>query len=311
MPAVRPELGVTFRPQWPPEDLPQVAREVEELGFDGLWVVEDCFFAGGLTLAAVALGVTSRLKVGIGLLPTMVRNPAIAAMELAGLARLYPGRLTVVFGHGVESWMRQIDARPRARVRALAETVDAIRGLLAGHVMSSAGEFVTLRDVKLEHPPAVPPVILLGTTGRKGLELAGQLADGVLLPQGATPAAVRWARSVATEHGRRSRMVVYAWVMIDDDAARARAALRPELDRWLATERYPEMARHLPEGPPSDDWLAEMAIAGRPSDAAAAVARWAATGAESVVLRPPIDAGMDHVRRFAREVLPLLAGHDE
>lgn len=126
IPAVRPELGVTYRPEWPPEGLPQVAREVEELGFDSFWVVEDCFFAGGLTLAAVALGATGGLKVGIGLLPTMVRNPAIAAMELAGLARLYPGRLTVAFGHGVESWMRQIDARPKDRLAALTEAVGAI-----------------------------------------------------------------------------------------------------------------------------------------------------------------------------------------
>jgi alkanesulfonate monooxygenase SsuD/methylene tetrahydromethanopterin reductase-like flavin-dependent oxidoreductase (luciferase family) len=304
-------LGVTFRPEWAPEDLPQVAREVEELGFDSLWVVEDCFFAGGLTLAAVALGATSRLKVGIGLLPTAVRNPAIAAMELAGLARLYPGRLTVVFGHGVESWMRQIDARPRDRVGALAVVVRTVRELLAGRMVATSGEFVNLHDVRLDHPPPVPPELLIGTTGRRGLEVAGQLADGILLPQGATPAAVRWARSITTDHDPASRTVVYAWVMIDDDAARARLTLRPELDRWLAIRRYPELARHLPDGSPSDDWLAEMAIAGGPPDAAAAVVRLTDAGAESVVLRPPIDSGMKHVRRFGEEVVPLLVGQQE
>ncbi len=304
------EVGVTFRPEWAPEELPQIASETEELGFDALWVVEDCFFAGGLTLASVALGATDRLKVGIGLLPTMVRNPAIAAMELAGLARLYPGRLTVAFGHGVESWMRQIDARPSDRFGALAEVVLAVRELLAGHTVSRSGEFVNLQNVKLHLPPAVPPELLIGTAGRRGLELAGQLADGILLPQGATPAGVRWARSIAADHDPATRIVAYAWLMVDDDLARARAALRPELDRWLAIKRYPELARHVPAGPPSDDWLAEMAVAGPPLQAADAVRGLARAGAGSVVLRPPVDSGMEQVRSFARDVLPLLADRD-
>jgi alkanesulfonate monooxygenase SsuD/methylene tetrahydromethanopterin reductase-like flavin-dependent oxidoreductase (luciferase family) len=297
---------VTFRPEWPPEDLPRVAREVEHLGFDALWVVEDCFFAGGPTLATVALGATSQLKVGIGLLPIMLRNPAAAAMEFAGLERLYPGRLTVVLGHGVEGWMRQIGARATNRVGALTEVTTAIRELLAGRTVSLTGEFVTLDNVRLDHPPASPPELLLGTTGRRGLELAGRLADGILLPQGASPAAVRWARSVATAHNPASRTVVYAWVMIDDDPGQARAALRPELDRWLAIRRYPELARHVPHGAPSDDWLTEMAIAGAPVDAVATVDRLARAGADAVVLRPPVYAGMEQVRRFAGEVLPLV-----
>jgi alkanesulfonate monooxygenase SsuD/methylene tetrahydromethanopterin reductase-like flavin-dependent oxidoreductase (luciferase family) len=96
-------------------------------------------------------------------------------------------------------------------------------------------------------------------------------------------------------------------MMIDDDAVRARATLRPELDRWLKLRRYPELARHLPDGSPSDDWLVEMAIAGGPSDAADAVIRFSDAGADSVVLRPPVDSGIEQVRRFGAEVLPVLA----
>src|ERR671916_3094811 len=119
-------LGLQFRPEWPPEELPAFARGAERHGFAELWVVEDCFLAGGPTMAATGLAVTGRLRVGIGLLPAAVRNPAVVAMELAGLARLHPGRFTAAFGHGVDAWMRQIGARPADRLGLLEETVAAV-----------------------------------------------------------------------------------------------------------------------------------------------------------------------------------------
>ena len=127
------QIGVMFRPEWPPEELPRFAREAERDGFDELWLVEDCFLVGGLTMAATGLALTDSLRVGIGLLPAAMRNPALAAMEIAGLGRLHPGRLAVAFGHGVEPWMRQIDARPPDRLAALEEVVSAVRALLTRH----------------------------------------------------------------------------------------------------------------------------------------------------------------------------------
>src|SRR5918999_1472927 len=125
------QIGVMFRPEWPPEELPRFAREAERDGFAELWLVEDCFLVGGLTMAATVLALTESLRVGIGLLPAAMRNPALAAMEIAGLGRLHPERLAVAFGHGVEPWMRQIDARPPNRLAALEETGSADGILLA------------------------------------------------------------------------------------------------------------------------------------------------------------------------------------
>src|SRR4051812_28801497 len=192
-------LGVMFRPEWPPEELPAYARGAERDGFAELWLVEDCFLTGGLTMAAAALATTGSMTVGIGLLPAAMRNPAIAAMEIAGVERLHPGRFAVAFGHGVEPWMRQIGARPKDRVAALEETVHAVRALLAGETVTVDGRHVHLDDVRLAHVPAEPPPILIGTTGPKALAAAGRSADGILLPEGSVPAAVRWAREEADD----------------------------------------------------------------------------------------------------------------
>lgn len=42
-------LGIMFRCQYPPELLRQYARKAEDAGFDELWIVEDCFWGGGIS----------------------------------------------------------------------------------------------------------------------------------------------------------------------------------------------------------------------------------------------------------------------
>src|SRR5262245_18812393 len=106
-----PRLGVVFRPQLPPERLRAFVTAAERAGLDDVWLWEDCFLEGGLTTATAALAWTDRLRVGLGLMPVPLRNPALAAMEVATLARLFPGRFVPAAGHGVLDWMAQVGAR--------------------------------------------------------------------------------------------------------------------------------------------------------------------------------------------------------
>jgi alkanesulfonate monooxygenase SsuD/methylene tetrahydromethanopterin reductase-like flavin-dependent oxidoreductase (luciferase family) len=300
------KLGVLFRPEWPPEDLPPFARDAEGSAFAELWLVEDCFLTGGLTMAATALAATTDLGVGIGLLPVSLRNPALAAMEIAGLARVHPGRLTVAFGHGVEPWMRQIDARPPDRLAALEETVTAVRALLAGEAVTMHGRHVSLESVRLAHQPVTPPPVLIGTTGPRGLALAGRCADGILLPEGSVPEAVRWARGEAGG----GTTVVYAWLSLDDDRSAAAAALRPAVQAWLQLGLYRELSERvgLVDGPapPEDDRLRAVAVAGDARDCARAIAELWAAGADTVVLIPRREDRAEQLSRFDAEVRPLL-----
>jgi alkanesulfonate monooxygenase SsuD/methylene tetrahydromethanopterin reductase-like flavin-dependent oxidoreductase (luciferase family) len=303
---VAKRLGVLFRPQWPPEDLPAFARRAEDDGFAELWLVEDCFLAGGLTMAATALASTRELVVGIGLLPVALRNPALAAMEIAGLARLHPGRFVVAFGHGVEPWMRQIGARPADRLVALEETVSAVRALLAGEQVTVHGRHVHLDGVRLDHPPAEPPPILIGTTGPRGLAAAGRSADGILLPEGAVPEAVRWARGAA---GTPDTTAVYAWLSLDDDRSAAAAALQPSVEAWQRFGLYATLSRQAGVDDArtlAGDRLRALAVAGDARDCARAIAELWAAGADSIVLLPRSDARDEQLARFNADVRPLL-----
>src|SRR5687768_2462015 len=299
-------LGVMFRPEWPPEELLDFARGAERDGFDELWLVEDCFLVGGLTMAATALAVTRSLRVAIGLLPAAMRNPAIAAMEIAGVVRLHPGRFATAFGHGVESWMRQIGARPPNRLVALEETVDAVRRLLAGETLAVEGRHVRLDDVRLAHVPGEAPPVLIGTTGPRALEIAGRVADGFLLPEGSGPAAVRWAREVCGG----GKAAVYAWLSVDDDRDAAAEALRPGLESWRRMGLYPRLFELAGVGEDATslslDAVRTMAVCGDPADCARAVRALCEAGADSVAVVPRHEDRAAQVGRFVSDVMPLL-----
>jgi alkanesulfonate monooxygenase SsuD/methylene tetrahydromethanopterin reductase-like flavin-dependent oxidoreductase (luciferase family) len=193
--------GVVFRPQSPPERLREVVEAADAAGVGELWLWEDCFWEGGLTAAAAALAWSERLRIGIGLLPVALRNPAVVAMEIATLARLFPDRFVPGLGHGVLDWMGQVGARAESPMTLLREHTAAVRDLLHGHRVDVDGRYVHLDGVALEWPPVQPPPLLLGARGPKTLRLAGESADGVILDAAPTPDDVR-AACVEVEAGR-------------------------------------------------------------------------------------------------------------
>jgi len=233
----KPRVGVVFRPQSPPEELRAAALAAEAAGIDELWLWEDCFSEGGLTSAAAALAWTSRITVGIGLLPVPLRNPALAAMEIATLARTFPGRFQPVLGHGVLDWMGQVGARAASPMTLLREYTAAVRALLHGETVTVDGRYVHLDAVALDWPPTRVPALVVGARGPKTVALAGEVGDGVLLdaPDSGpletsdVRAIVEAVTSAAADAGRPAPQVV-SFVAVDP----ARADLADAMAEILA-----------------------------------------------------------------------------
>jgi len=219
---------VVFRPQSPPERLREVAVAAEAAGVAELWLWEDCFLEGGLTTATAALTWTERLHVAVGLLPVPLRNPALAAMEAATPARLFPGRFSLGLGHGVLDWMAQVGARVESPMTLLREHTTAVRDLLQGQTVTVEGRYVRLDGVALDWPPPQAPPVLVGARGPRTLRLAGEIADGVILDAGQAPEDVR-AALAHVEGGRAGRSdpfraVVYVELDATAPALRDRVA---------------------------------------------------------------------------------------
>lgn len=298
-----PALGMCFDRTFPPAMLPSYAKQLEDGGMDELWVIEDCFYTGGVSLAAAALAVTSRLRVGLGILPAVARAAPITAMELATLCGLGPDRVIAGIGHGVQSWMDQMGVRPASPLTALEEVVVAVRRLLDGETVTVDGSYVKLTDVKLDQPPPSRPPIVAGVQGPKSLALAGRVADGVVLVEFTGPAAVRWALEQAGRSGDDFRVSVFSTICVTETREEAYRIMAPWLARQLGTS-VPALAAlpfaddlrarfdaHGVDGlatmPP--DWWSELGAIGTIDDAEAHVRSLGEAGVTSVAFFPAPD----------------------
>jgi alkanesulfonate monooxygenase SsuD/methylene tetrahydromethanopterin reductase-like flavin-dependent oxidoreductase (luciferase family) len=221
-------------------------------------------------------------------LPVPLRNVALTAMEAAALQRLFPGRITIGVGHGVQGWMGQVGARAASPLTLLSEYLQALRGLLDGERLTVDGRYVSLEDVALGWPPVTAPPVLAAATGSRTLEVSGRLADGTILDSASTtPERLREARQ-----------------LIDAGRAGAGRTSPHQLVVYLLTVTGPDAARRLA----SMGRAGTAAVAGGAPEVAEAVRFWARAGADKVVLHPDA-AGPDPVEfiRFAAEqVQPLL-----
>ncbi|MFI0937335.1 LLM class flavin-dependent oxidoreductase [Streptomyces sp. NPDC021020] len=266
-------IGVMYDRAWDPAGLVGFARQAEEIGLDDLWVVEDLGWNGGVSAAAIALGATTRLRVGIGIAPAPLRSPALLAMELATLERAFPGRLVAGIGHGASNWMAQVGLAPKSALAMLEETFTAVRALLRGEKVELDGREVHIDGVRLVHPPEVAPPLVAGVVQPRSLELAGRVADGTLLAEGHGPDDVRTAWELARKGGAGDGfgVVAYAAGAIDDDPDRAAAALREFLAghaAWLG--RTPDEL---------------FTVSGTAAQAATRIEELVDAGAQTVILR--------------------------
>jgi alkanesulfonate monooxygenase SsuD/methylene tetrahydromethanopterin reductase-like flavin-dependent oxidoreductase (luciferase family) len=229
-----PVVGAIHRPQLPPEHLVSSARAAEALGVAEVWVWEDCFLTAGVSAATAALASTDELTVGLGLMPAPLRNVAIAAMEIATVSRLFPGRFRVAVGHGVQDWMGQVGARAASPVTLLREYVVALRALLRGETVTTDGDYVRLDAVRLDWPPTMTPPVLIGAVGPRSLALAGEVADGVLLDADLTEQGARDAIGICLD-ARRSAGVTEPFEVV----AYQRAYRGPDAAEQLAADARP------------------------------------------------------------------------
>ncbi len=224
-------------------------------------------------------------------MPVPLRNVAVLAMEIATLERMFPGRLIVGLGHGVQDWMGQVGARPRSVLNLFREYVTALRALLDGEEVAADGEYVHLDHVRLDRPPTGRLPLYAGVTGDRSLRLAGEVADGTILVGGTTLERLARAQALIEEgvpegRGERHRIVQYLPAATGPDA---RERIVRHIDHW------------------KDGSTFESTAFGDAATVAETVRRYADAGAETVVLQPTLDEpDPEGYVRFAAEVAALV-----
>ena len=191
MSAVQVDIRVPLGRPLP--ELADFAVLCEQAGLDGIGV-PDHHHTGRdayLALGAMALR-TCRISLYPATSNVVTRHPLVLASLVNSLDELAPGRAMLTVAPGFLSVEKA--GEPQARRQRLGEVVLALRGLLGeGHAMIDG------HDLDLYHRPAAGSRVIVLASGPKLLELAGEVADGVMMLVGLDPRCVEAAR----EHVRR------------------------------------------------------------------------------------------------------------
>ena len=157
----------------------------EERGFEAVWQADSRLVRDAVVPMAAFATCTETIRIGSGVVDCWTRNPARLASTFSTLDDLAPGRIILGIGAWWEPVATKVGVNRHRPLKAMRETVEACRALLADETVTYDGEFVHLDGVELDYvyqerrPKDVP--IYIGATGDRMLELTGEIADGVVL----------------------------------------------------------------------------------------------------------------------------------
>ena len=282
-------------------------RLAEQLGYHSVYTTH---LAGrdSLTVLAAYANVTDTIRLGTGVLPIYSRSPVATAQQAVTIDEISGGRLTLGIGVShkvtVENWYGSSIGRP---VREMRDYLGILRAVFHGEDPPESEKFPTRFHFLGVQPRADMPIYTAGLSP-KMLELAGELADGVVLwlcnPE--------YIRDVVVPHVREGRrkagkdldgfdIVAAIPTAVTDEVDGARATLRADLSPYFLLPFYRKMIERsgydtdvrlfdeaMERGDASaaaiaisDGFLENLAAIGPPDIAAAAVERYRDAGATS------------------------------
>lgn len=229
-----------------PEEMIELARHAEELGFEGLMGADHGFIPQSIaanypyaedgkppitgdmpypdvwtTITAMAM-VTERLKFSTAVYVLPLRHPVEVAKATGNIARLSNNRL--VLGAGV-GWMREefaaygVDFKTRGR--RMDEMIDVLRTLWRGGYVEHHGEFFDFDPLQLAPAPSQPIPIYIGGSSEMALRRAARCAQGWIGTGNVAsevPALLEQLNSLRREYGRQDEPFdsVVALTELDD-----------------------------------------------------------------------------------------------
>jgi probable F420-dependent oxidoreductase len=278
---------------------------VEELGYDSAWAQESTLGAGPqlgpIETMTFAAACTRSIRLGCVVFVSTLHSPVHLAKSLSTLDQLSRGRLDVGIGTGGK-------ARPFAAfgmssdryVARFTEGLALMKALWTEPRVTFDGEFWQLTDAPMEPKPVQKPhpPIWFGANTPPALRRAVRLGDG-FFGAGSAPTA-RFAEQVTTvraalaDAGRDPASFPIAkrvYIVVDDDAARARERVNAVMERLYG--------RRVPD-------IEAAAVAGTPADCVRAVREVAAAGAELILFTTVVEPA-EQAERLAAEVIPHVA----
>jgi 5,10-methylenetetrahydromethanopterin reductase len=217
----------------PLPELMTFLQGVEAAGFDGVGILDSQMLCRDtfVTLGQAATH-TSRLALFPAVTNPFTRHPSVLASAIQTVEELAPGRVKFVIGTGYTS-ASTIGRKP-ATLAEMRACIGAVKSLLAGETVDFGGTRGRLGYASGRHIP-----VLMAASGPKAIEVAGEIADGVLLlvgfNRGIVETALAHLERGARRAGRRLQDLEIIWAVRTGTAAtteEARRVARPVAVHW-------------------------------------------------------------------------------
>ncbi|HEV8457839.1 MAG TPA: LLM class flavin-dependent oxidoreductase [Methylomirabilota bacterium] len=225
----------------------EIAGRADSLGYESIWVTHGLGRDALLTLSAYSR-VAPRVGLGTGVIPIYPRHPVLLAQEALTLSDITGGRLRLGIGVSHRPMMEGALGLDMGRpLDLMREYVSVLSAALGGKVDHRGPRYRATWQSGLPALPPAPPILLAGL-GAKMLELAGEIADGVVLWLCA-PAYIRDKAIPAIKRGRQRagkslegfEIVAAVPAALTVDKPAGTALFKAELMRYLALPFYRAM----------------------------------------------------------------------
>jgi F420-dependent oxidoreductase-like protein len=217
----------------------------EKLGYESVWVTQPGSRDAMLVLSEYAR-VTTRVRLGTGVIPIFGRAPAAMAQSAVTLAELSAGRFVLGIGVShkpiVEGYFGQLYVRP---LQAMREYLTILQGILREGRVGFEGERYRSTFAWMGYTPPYPVPVYISALSPRMCRLAGAMADGVVLwccpPDYVNEHIVPNVRAGAEAVGRDPSGITVVTAVptcATDDADTARAAMRRDLFIYWTLPNY-------------------------------------------------------------------------
>jgi 5,10-methylenetetrahydromethanopterin reductase len=210
---------------------PRLAHAAEQAGFDQFWVSDDLFLRSVWIILSAVAQATERIQLGTCIVNPYTMHPAEMAMAAGALDELSGGRFCLGISSGAGDFLNWVGVTPEQPVRAVVETVKALRGLFAGERPDVKG---WTPEAYLRFPTRQIP-IYIGAMSPAMLRSIGRIADGglpLLFPPEHFSTAIAFIREGLEQAGRSANDVDIAaciWCSVSADRAQAEMVLREKI----------------------------------------------------------------------------------
>lgn len=228
-------IGVGLFPTESPARMRTLAHLAESLGYDNLWFgdSQNIWREVHVTMGASAVG-TERIVFGTGVTNAVTRHLSVNAAAWATLWELTSGRVIVGIGAG-DSSLRTMGLTPM-KLRELEVSIAQLRALFRGESIAEATSGADFHLNYVAQPLNIP--IYVAASAPKILELAGRVADGVIVLVGTAPHFIQAAidtihrgANLAGRDPKDVRIVLWTPTAIQEDSRRAKDLVRAHVAR--------------------------------------------------------------------------------